>query len=124
MTTPIMSTSIEIPAQTVTFDAGTIDTIAAAGLDAASAAQIDRSSSNMVLLLTYPGGNNVGLVLPDDAEIGDFIEMHNISAVSLGVYAPSGESGNGGLSDSNTAGVSAGVTKHFRKVGASSWRYW
>lgn len=116
MADPIFNVSVSL---------GTIDTLVANGLSQEDATPIDRTSANMVLLLTFPGGNNAGFILSPDFQVGDIIEFHNLHATqSLTVYAASGETGNGGFSYASGTGIAANGTKHLRKISASTWRIW
>lgn len=98
----------------------TIDSITATGTVMASAAAIVRYTGHTVVLVSTPDSSNVGVVLPDDAEVGDVVEVHNIAPISQGmsVFVPSGQYMNDDLNGSRIH-IVWGL---YRLTAAGSWR--
>lgn len=99
----------------------TVDTIAANGLSASDAAQIQRSCGVTVVGVTYPGGNNVAVILPPGTDVGDLFEVYNLdSSQSIGLYCQSSESILG-VASGNDVAISPLSMKQFRKISSTAW---
>ena len=117
--TPINATG------TVSIVVAAIDTIAAAGITPATATVIQRSAQTTIVLVTYPGGNNVALKLPIDSVLGDILEVHAVDpSQGFGLYPNDGESINGIVStdaNPNDLGIPVKSVTVLRKVASTNW---
>lgn len=102
-------------------------TLAAAGTTQGAAAAIPHFAGEIVVLATV-GPSDTAIALPVDAEIGDKVEVHCITASQgVKVFPPSGDtisepsSGDGSLMVNVSNGNRGGVV--FRKMTSTNWRY-
>jgi hypothetical protein len=97
-------------------DGTTISSLASAGTNQSTAAQIVRYSGWDIVLVTYNAG--AGVKLPSNSEIGDIVELH-LDVVGLGIecYPESGAQIN--FNGANSSFAFSQML--FRKVAAGSW---
>jgi uncharacterized Zn finger protein len=90
------------------------------GTVVSDATEIPRYSEVTVVLVSAPTSTSRWVRLPDDAEIGDIVEVHyvrdNVDVGSLHVFAPEGET----IATSNAHDA---VDAIFRKTSATGWWY-
>lgn len=117
------------PAPVYTRSGTTIQTIAASGNTLMSATPIVAPSGHSVVIVTTVDNeftdDDQAVALPDDAQIGDVVEVYQYGQASVIVFTPTGESigtPGGGTTSSNTLD-SGGHAAIFRKVSATIWRY-
>lgn len=86
-------------------------------------APITRYSGWTVALATT-GNFTSGVRLPDDAEVGDLVEVHCVlgTATSLLVIAASGDTISAGSPNFVTITVNVAAGKLFRKTSATNWQ--
>jgi hypothetical protein len=84
-----------------------------------NATAIPRHSGLTVALVTCPDNNNRAVKLPSDAEIGDVVEVYQMSSSYPAVYAESGGATIGILNATDFINVSGGI---FRKVASGRWQ--
>ena len=83
-------------------------------------------SCGITIVNALSAGDNIGasLVLPDDADVGDLVEVYNVytggnpTQNSISVYPDSGETVN---FDTNPISIAAKGMKRFRKIDPTSW---
>lgn len=104
----------------------TIDGITSAGRTQGAATQIVRYSGWSVVLVTAgvvdAFSNAGGVILPEDAEVGDLVELHYVegapgSAASFFLYPEVG----GQIENFGTNGATQLVRGIIRKTGAGQW---
>jgi hypothetical protein len=108
------------PAPVYTRSGTTIQDVIAAGNDLSTATPIVAVSGCSVVLVATVAFEFEGVILPDDAQIGDVVEVYNVSGRSIRVYAPTGETIHSGASMGISPGGGGSL---FRKTTASVWRF-
>lgn len=94
----------------------TLETIEANGTTLGSATPIPALTGYTIVVASSTTGNDA-IALPEDAEVGDAVELHTTGLIR--VFAPSGEN----LSDNASVLFGGNVTILFRKISATTWRY-
>lgn len=99
----------------------TLDTIAANGLTDSTATVIGRSCGFTVVVVTC-SSNNAGVKLPDGADIGDVVEIHNAdTSISVGVFGSNDGTLIAGVISGDSFGISPLSMNQFRKLDSSTW---
>lgn len=96
----------------------TIQTVIATGTTFGGAAQIVAPSGYSVVIADCTDNTDTGVILPDDAQVGDVVEVYPVDYFAK-VYAPDGE----GIAENDFVQVGDNEGVRLRKVSATLWRY-
>lgn len=104
----------------------TVVQVNATGSNKGGAASWTRYSRHTILLATSTsdpgGGDHQGVALPTNADIGDVVEIYNVTSsnLSINVYPGGSDTMNGGSGGMQAIQFNKGLL--FRRITATDWR--